>query len=36
MQHCCHMLHPFAHTVTCYCVLVGVVAQSLTQVKLLS
>ena len=32
----CHMLRPFVHTVTCCCVLLGVVAQSLTPVKLLS
>ena len=43
-QHCwpttsnivgCYMLRPFAHTVACCCVLLGVVAQSLKPVKLL-
>ena len=32
----CHMLRSFAHSVACYCVLLGVVAQSLTPVKRLS
>ena len=32
----CHMLSPFAHSVARCCVLLGVVTQSLTPVKLLS
>ena len=44
-QHCwpttpnavgCYMLRPFAHPVACCCVLLGVVAQSLKQVKRLA
>ena len=32
----CYMLRPFAHPVACCCVLLGVVAQALTPVKLLN
>ena len=32
----CYMLRPFAHPVACFCVLLGVVAQSLEPVKLLA
>ena len=32
----CYILRPFAHSVACCCVLLGVVVQSLTTVKLLS
>ena len=44
-QHCwaktpnivgCYMLRPFAHPVACFCVLLGVVAESLKPVKLLA
>ena len=31
----CHTLRPYAHPVACYCVLFGVVAQSLKPIKLL-